>query len=414
MGYLLFFLATPVQAGIVDDIKSKINDRQSIIQKLEQEIKQYQSALYNTRVEKNTLTNEIKKIDLTDKQLTTQLKVTENKIAATSLTLEKLAHEIKMKEEEIAEHRLALGETLRSLAQADQLNLVSVLLAYNQTSDLWDDLATLSQFQSSVGERIASLNTAKQDLTVKKSATEAEKAKLGNLKGQLNDEKKIVVQNKQTKNTLLKETANKEAAYQQLLAERLKKKQEVEAEIAALESQIKTIIDPASLPAIGAGVLKWPLSKITITQYFGNTAFASANPQVYNGRGHNGVDFSAPVGTPVLAAASGTVMGTGDTDTACAGASYGKWVLIKHPNGLATLYAHLSLIKVASGQTVETGEVIGYSGNTGYSTGPHLHFTVYAAQGVKIGTLQSKVAGCGTYTLPLSPQSGYLNPLSYL
>ena len=78
------------------------------------------------------------------------------------------------------------------------------------------------------------------------------------------------------------------------------------------------------------------------------------------------------------------IVGTGNTDEPRGCYSYGKWILIKHENGLSTLYAHLSLIKVNAGETVNTGDIIGYSGNTGYSTGPHLHLTVYATQGVKI------------------------------
>lgn len=417
LGILVLFLAllaTPAEASILDDLKARISGHSETIKKLDEEIKRYQGALYTTRVEKSTLTTEIQKIDQTDKQLTTQLKSTEGKITSTAKTIEKLGEEIKSKEEEITEHQLALGESLRSMAEQDQVSIVEGLLAFTQTSELWHDLAVLDQFQGAVGERILNLDFAKRDLNSKKVQTEAEKKKLGGLKEKLADEKKIVVQNKQTKNTLLKETQSKETAYQQLLADRLKKKQEVEAEIMAMESQIKTIVDPSKLPSTGSGTLKWPLAKIIITQYFGNTAFASANAQVYNGKGHNGVDFGIPVGTPVMTARGGTVMGAGDTDLACRGASYGKWVLIKHDNGLASLYAHLSLIKVVAGETVQIGQVIGYSGNTGYSTGPHLHFTVYAAEAVKISTLQSKVPGCGTYTLPLSPQNGYLNPLSYL
>jgi murein DD-endopeptidase MepM/ murein hydrolase activator NlpD len=129
--------------------------------------------------------------------------------------------------------------------------------------------------------------------------------------------------------------------------------------------------------------------------------------------GHNGIDLAASVGTSIKAALSGTVQGTGNTDAACAGASYGKWILIRHANGLSTLYAHLSSIQVSSGQSVSTGDLIGLSGNTGYSTGPHLHFAVYASKAVSIISRESKACGT-TMTLPVSPQNGYLNPLSFL
>ena len=78
------------------------------------------------------------------------------------------------------------------------------------------------------------------------------------------------------------------------------------------------------------------------------------------------------------AALSGTVVGSGNMDTAGGGRcrAYGKWVMIKHANGLSTLYAHLSLIAVTTGQELLTGQVLGYSGNTGATTGPHLHFEV--------------------------------------
>jgi murein DD-endopeptidase MepM/ murein hydrolase activator NlpD len=87
--------------------------------------------------------------------------------------------------------------------------------------------------------------------------------------------------------------------------------------------------------------------------------------------------------------------------------------MVKHTNGLSTLYAHLSVIKVSPGQQVTTGETLGYSGNTGYSTGPHLHFTVYASQGVKIMSRKSAACG-GTYTMPIADLKAYLNPMSFL
>jgi murein DD-endopeptidase MepM/ murein hydrolase activator NlpD len=253
----------------------------------------------------------------------------------------------------------------------------------------------------------------KTELSIQKASYEQHKNTLLSLNATLNDQKQLVDQTSKDKNTLLQQTKNKESTYQQLIADRKKKKGELEAEMLDVESKLKTIVDASKLPTAGKGVLQYPLDNVIITQYFGNTPFSSQNPQVYNGSGHNGIDFGTKVGTPIYAAAAGTVLGTGNTDTACNGVSYGKWVLIKHGNGLSTLYAHLSVIQVKAGDVVTSKQKIGLSGNTGYSTGPHLHFTVYASDAVQITNYVSKV--CGTnMTMPIAPRAGYLNPLSYL
>jgi murein DD-endopeptidase MepM/ murein hydrolase activator NlpD len=129
---------------------------------------------------------------------------------------------------------------------------------------------------------------------------------------------------------------------------------------------------------------------------------------------HYGTDFRAAVGTPVFAMASGVVEGTGDTDVACKGASFGKWVLIEHNNGLSSLYAHLSVVGVKAGQHITDDEIIGLSGMTGYSTGPHLHFTVYATQGVEISNYNFKSCSSKSIKMPIATLKAYLNPLLYL
>ncbi len=169
-------------------------------------------------------------------------------------------------------------------------------------------------------------------------------------------------------------------------------------------------IDKSKIAAAGNSVLVWPLDHFTITQLFGKTIDAQ---RLYSNGTHNGIDFGISVGTPLKASLSGTVQATGNTDLQSGCYSYGKWVLIKHGNGLSTLYGHMSLIKVVQGQTVTAGEVIGYSGQTGYATGPHLHFTLYASQGVEVRQYTSSM-GCKQMYIPIADPKAYLDPMQYL
>mgnify|MGYP001561524865 FL=1 len=210
---------------------------------------------------------------------------------------------------------------------------------------------------------------------------------------------------------MLKLTKNQEANYKTLLAQSEAKKEAFEQELYNFESQLRIAIDPKSIPPAGKGILAWPLDSVFITQYFGKTVAAK---RLYVSGTHSGVDFRAAVGTPVKATLDGVVEGVGDTDRVCRGVSYGKWVLIKHANGLSTVYGHLSLTKVAVGTKVVTGEMIAYSGNSGRSTGPHLHLGVIASQGVKVGEYTSKVCAGAIMTMPLISREAYLDPLIYL
>lgn len=94
--------------------------------------------------------------------------------------------------------------------------------------------------------------------------------------------------------------------------------------------------------------------------------------------GHNAVDLAAPVGTPIRAAAAGTVIISKVNGGWNGG--YGNYVVISHPNGTQTLYAHMSRSSVSAGESVSQGEAIGYIGMTGLTTGPHVHFEIRGAR----------------------------------
>ncbi|MFC1801948.1 murein hydrolase activator EnvC family protein, partial [Patescibacteria group bacterium] len=321
--------------------------------------------------------------------------------------------EISDKKEKISKNSLALAETIRQINEVDSSSLVEIILSGENLSEFWDTVESLESFQVGVRDKTKELVSLKKKLTVNKFENQNNQNELVNQRSNLSDQKQIIDLNKKEKDNLLTKTKNKESNYKQILREKEELREAFEQELKDFESQLKIAIDPESIPDTEPGVLSWPVSKVYITQYFGKTKFSTKNPQIYNGKGHTGVDFRASTGTKIKTSLGGVVSGVGNTDAIKGCYSYGKWVLIKHDNGLSTLYAHLSLIKVDAGETVNEGDVIGYSGNTGYSTGPHLHYGVYATQGVQIKKFDKSI-NCKNAYIPIADYKAYLNPLSYL
>ncbi|MDQ3708049.1 MAG: M23 family metallopeptidase, partial [Actinomycetota bacterium] len=120
----------------------------------------------------------------------------------------------------------------------------------------------------------------------------------------------------------------------------------------------------APTTASSSGFL-WPADGVKTSDFGWRT-----HPIFGTGRLHSGIDIGAAYGSPISAAASGTVVSAGTMS------GYGNVVVLDHGGGIATLYAHQSSVAVGTGQAVQRGQTIGYVGSTGYSTGPHLHFEV--------------------------------------
>ena len=134
------------------------------------------------------------------------------------------------------------------------------------------------------------------------------------------------------------------------------------------------VLTPGSDTTLADGALQWPLPVAgTITSPQGYRTDPITGETSY----HSGTDIAVPEGTPILAAADGTVTVANALDSW--GGSYGYYVKLDHGGGLTTLYAHCSSICVTAGQQVKAGEVIAYVGQTGRATGPHLHFEVHSS-----------------------------------
>lgn len=416
-------------AQSIEELQKQISDYNAKIIELERDIARYETELTQIGGERKTLQSTIDELNLSRKKLQTNIQITQNRIHSTTLQIQELGREITNKNEHIESDTSAVAEALRRINEIESQSMVEVVLGHTNLNEFWDQLESLQRFQIVVRDQLRELIALKKDLETTKTSSEKKKSELTNYNTELAGQKIVLEGTLSEQNVLLSSTKQKESEYQKLLQERVAAREQFENDLLELESQLRVAIDPTSIPPYGSGILRFPFSDSymqgcrafegqlknihCLTQYFGNTPFATQNPQIYSGAGHNGIDFRASVGTKVQVALSGTVVGVGNTDLQKGCFSYGKWVLVRHNNGLSTLYAHLSHISVSKGQQVSTGDVIGFSGNTGASTGPHLHLTVYATQGVSIERFTRSI-NCKNVEIPIAPRDAYLNPLSYL
>lgn len=394
--------------GTIKDQIEKINEERA---KLDAEIAGYQKQINALSGTKQTLQSTIQTLDISRSQTATQIKGLQKKIAAANLRLDQLSLEITDKEQSMALDREAIARSLRSIDGADDTLIIEYILGAGSLTDAWTAVDNLSSLTYSLRAHTNALLEIKEVLTDQHKSVAETKNELSSATTDLESQKKALDINRQGKQQLLSQTQAQESSYQALLADRLKKQKEFDALLFSYEAALQQALDPSSIPSAQTGVLLVPLDSIFVTQYFGRTVDAQ---RLYVSGSHGGVDFRASIGTPVKAALAGTVSeveGIKIKD----GCQYGKFVLIKHANGLSTIYGHLSQVSVGEGDTISTGQVIGYSGNTGYSTGPHLHFGVYATQGIKVVTADAlgSTYCAGIKTVAANPDA-YLDPMDYL
>ncbi|MEN9338464.1 MAG: hypothetical protein RI945_189 [Candidatus Parcubacteria bacterium] len=138
---------------------------------------------------------------------------------------------------------------------------------------------------------------------------------------------------------------------------------EIEAELSKAEAKAKTTVK--------VKVVAPKYKNNAIAGYFMRPVSGCVRTQGLHGPYGTAIDFGCPIGTSIAASAGGTVI---RSDESGYNGGYGEVIIISHPNGTQTIYSHLSRIDVAAGQKVSQGQIIGATGNTGRSTGPHLHF----------------------------------------
>ena len=366
-------------AAAPEELRAKIEEKNKALQELNAKIEETRRTLDATQDQGRTLSQDVKKLNGNISQLTLSIQSSELTVTKLNLELESVSYDIADVKTTIQKNREAIAELLRKMQQKDNETVLALFL---RNKSLADGVVEMQNFMN--------LNN---NLSVQ----------IENMKSR----KLIVLEEKETKDMILKQTKNKEALYQQQLAELEKQQESVSEEIGQIEDELRKSFDPTLLPLKRPGVFAWPVKLASaggpgyLTQHYGEVTRYRGR-LLYGGRPHNGLDIGVPIGTPVYAAEDGEIMGVDNNGRV----QYGKYILIKHENNLATLYAHLARQVVRKGEAVRRGQLIGYSGNTGYSTGPHLHFGLYWAPSVRL----SPVSGASG----LVPIGIGINPEDYL
>jgi murein DD-endopeptidase MepM/ murein hydrolase activator NlpD len=395
---LFIFPQTGFGALSPEELRQQIDQRNKELEEINNKIKEHQGNLEELESQSRTLNNEIKQLNSTINQINLGIQSSQVTVSKLKLEIESLSYDIADAEEEIILKRGAIGQLLREMQQREGEDLLVLFLKSKSLADGVLEAQSLADLNSGLSVEVKNLESAKQSLAGKISETARKKTATEIENQNLQNRKLILADAQKEKASVLSQTKNQEKVYQTIISDLEKQQMEIGSEIDKLEEQLRLAFDPTLLPSKRPGVLGYPVESVHITQNYGESASAR---KLYKSGFHNGTDFGTPIGTPIYAAEDGQVFAVGNNGKV----QYGRYIVIKHGNNLATLYAHLSRQIVSAGNSVKKGDIIGYSGNTGYSTGPHLHFGAYWAPSIELKT----ISGAG-----LVPVGVTINPADYL
>lgn len=397
------FLALPFFGGLFFPAQGAVNcnlltgDAKKKCKDLEEKAKTYRNLIDIKNKQQATIQSQMALIDAEQARNVAELKTTREKVQSLGQQITDLNREIISKEEEIKYQKSILAGLMQVYYDYDQQGVLEVVLLNKNFSEVISQADYTEQTGSRVTELLASIREAKDTLEKRKQEFQVKKEEIEKTKEELQDRNLGLQYTENKKQTLLSQTRGEEKKYQDMLAKVLEEQEAIARELDDLEAG-KSGLDLGALPPSKSGVLAYPVNPVVVTQSYGKTSFSKNYP---TGK-HNGIDFGINYGA-VYAAQSGKVLAVGNSGRY----AYGKWIAIDHGNGLVTLYGHFSKQLVSKGESVKQGQKIGISGNTGFSTGPHLHFTVFAKKTFEIVESQ-KVSGV------MLPTGVSLNPKNYL
>ena len=347
------------KAAQIAALEQKKKEQQAKLKDLEKQISE-------AKAKKNDVMETKKLLDQRNQLLLEQIEDTQNQIDDAAAQIARY----EMLEQEQYE---LFCRQVRSEEERGSLSYLSVLFKASSMSDLLNRMEFVNEVAEYNKMLIAAMKETRENIAEEKAAMEAKEAELGQQQSEL--------QAKLTETTnLMNEYAADQKKLEAIYAAEEKAGKEIAAEIDRLLAESDVV--PSNEGFI------WPVNTSKkISSPIGNRVA----PGGFGSTNHKGVDIcNVGFTSSVFAVKSGKVL---LTNTSGYGGGYGNYVVIDHGGGVTTLYAHMSVVKVSEGQMVSQGTVLGITGSTGASTGPHLHYEV------RIN---------GVYQNPLNYLAGYI------
>lgn len=387
---LVSVIPAPAQAAGKSSsaIQSELNALKDENKTIQAEINAIQGQYDANASEIQTLVNKKNAIDQEISLLNAQVQNLNDQITAYSQLIADAQDEL-----EIAQFTLnGLNEKhklrIRAMEEEGTVSYWEVIFEANSFTDMLDRINMMQEIAASDQSRLeemrqaaADVKAAQEEMTLGKAEMEASSAAL--------EESQAAMEIKRTESDeILRELAKKQDEFQIMLDESEALQDALMREIAAKEKELanakyeEKLAAQAAAGGAPASNATWrtPVSGYTLTSPFG----MRVHPVTGVNKMHNGIDMACAQGTPIYATRAGTV-----TTASYQAGGAGYYVSINHLDGFSSIYMHMTHYVVSAGQSVSQGQLIGYVGSTGISTGPHLHFGISYA-------------------------GSYVNPLAYL
>ena len=388
LAVLMVFSMVPVSAGAAtsDEIKQELKTLEDQNKEIQKEINAIQSKYDANASEIKDLVDKKAAIDQEIGLLNNQIININAQIAAYGQLIADTQVELDDAEVRLTELSQKNKERIRTMEEEGTVSYWEVIFEANSFTDLLDRINMMEEIAAADQRRLQEMRDIAAEVTANQDTLETGKSDLEQTRAEL-DETQAYLEVKRTESDeLLRELVKKQDEFQALLDESEAAQDALMLDIAAKEKELSKAKYEENLaklalqgqnPPSSAGWIK-PVSGYTLTSPFG----MRLHPVLGYYRMHNGIDMACAQGTPIYATRGGTV-----TVASYQAGGAGNYVSINHGDGFASIYMHMTNYVVSAGQTVSQGQLIGYVGSTGISTGPHLHFGISYA---------------GTYVNPLA------------